>query len=260
MSLLARIAARGGFAPAAIAPPVMTPKDCGVRRATAIQRQPEDEEEPMQALRRQPIGNEEEPMQALHRQPTDEEDEPVQAKRIHRQEAAPEEEEAAPEEEEPAQLMRRQPAEEEEPMRTLRRQPAEEVAEPVRTRQIHRELQPDEPELNPRSSPPPEITPDEPGPPSLRAAYAEAPAAAGQAPTIPPYPTSNTPPLAPPRFDVPDAPPSAPTATPDSEFRRPHIVIDQLDVLIHEPAPPARPTSASSDRSRALRARYLRRL
>ena len=41
---------------------------------------------------------------------------------------------------------------------------------------------------------------------------------------------------------------------------RPQVVIDQLDVLIHEPAPPVRGPDLAKRRSRSLRARYLGRL
>ena len=41
---------------------------------------------------------------------------------------------------------------------------------------------------------------------------------------------------------------------------RPEVIIEQLDVLIHEPAPPPQPASTRTDHGRSLRARYLRRL
>ena len=43
-------------------------------------------------------------------------------------------------------------------------------------------------------------------------------------------------------------------------FERPHVVIDRLDVLIHEPMAPARAPDDAKRRLRSFRARYLRRL
>jgi hypothetical protein len=52
------------------------------------------------------------------------------------------------------------------------------------------------------------------------------------------------------------SPAQAPSPT---SFGRPQVSIDQLDVVIHEPAAPAARTTRF-DAGRALRARYLRRL
>lgn len=41
---------------------------------------------------------------------------------------------------------------------------------------------------------------------------------------------------------------------------RPQVVIDRIDVLIHEPTPPARGPDKAKKRSRSFRARYLGRL
>jgi hypothetical protein len=43
-------------------------------------------------------------------------------------------------------------------------------------------------------------------------------------------------------------------------FERPHVVIDRVDVLIHEAMPPARAPEGDKRRARSFRARYLRRL
>ena len=60
-------------------------------------------------------------------------------------------------------------------------------------------------------------------------------------------------------FDM--APPTDYGFEPQSQgFERPSVVIDQLDVLIHEPAPAKSATTAMQARSRAVRARHLRRL
>ena len=42
--------------------------------------------------------------------------------------------------------------------------------------------------------------------------------------------------------------------------QRPQVIIDQVDVLIHEPVAPAVPARPAFDAGRAMRARYLRRL
>ena len=45
-----------------------------------------------------------------------------------------------------------------------------------------------------------------------------------------------------------------------SQVERPQVVIDRIDVLIHEPTPPARSPDGAKKRSRSFRARYLGRL
>ena len=56
-----------------------------------------------------------------------------------------------------------------------------------------------------------------------------------------------------------DAPESSPNAAPSAR-ERPQVVIDQIDVLIHEQAPQRPASRPRTDPDRALRARYLRRL
>lgn len=73
-----------------------------------------------------------------------------------------------------------------------------------------------------------------------------------------PEPTAAAPAFAPPPF-LPGAPASA--ATPLAAPERPQVLIDRIDVLIHEPAP-ILPSGERTqrDRARSLDARYLRRL
>lgn len=70
--------------------------------------------------------------------------------------------------------------------------------------------------------------------------------------------------LVPSSFEAPDFAPDAMLAGPagaTSSASRPRILIEQLDVVIHEPAPVATPSRDSGALSRgAVRARYLRRL
>lgn len=236
MSFFARLADRGGFAAPGAAAPVMTPKGRGIRRAAA------------------PEGEEMQPVRILSREETEEEAQPA---RIARQE---EEEEAQPtrvvrqeEEEEAAQPLRRQPDEE-----------GEEAVMTVRRARLRRAERPDEPELDPKTALPDATPMDEPEPSDLRATRAVrrsgAPLPAAAAPSPPPGP-----PLAgetlgdAPAFAPPPAVFSAPPgAAQEGRLGRPIVVIDQVDVLIHEPAAPS--SARAPGASRTMRARYLRRL
>ncbi|MBS9405396.1 hypothetical protein KG088_17450, partial [Halomonas sp. TRM85114] len=200
----------------------------------ALRRQPEDEDE-MQALRRQP--EEEDKTQALRRQP--EEEDEMQA--LRRQ----------PEDEDEMQALRRQPEEEDE-MQALRRQPEEEDEMQALRRQTEVEEEPvhmlrragSRLGLDPETAPFPEEMRDEGEPSPLSALRREDAVAVGMPPAFDPVAMPGAPPIDPPHGD---------------RFTRPAVHIDQLDVLIHEPA--AAPGAGhNADRSRAIRARYLRRL
>ena len=218
-----------------------------------LRRQAEEEEEPAQALRRQ-SEEEEEEMQTLRRQ-AEEEEEPVQALRRQEQE-----------EEEPAQALRRQEQEEEEEsLQTLRRQTEEEEEEPLQTLRRQSEEEEEEmqalrraaagPEsLEPDKVPIPEETRDEAEPPTVTALHREALTTAN----------SGMNDFAHGDFGLIDsgigihAGVTGLDSTGDG-FNRPSVQIDQLDVLIHEPAKTG-DSSRSVDRSRSIRTRYLRRL
>ena len=225
-------------------------------RAQALRRREEEEE--VQPVRRQPEGPDEEELRSLRRQEEDEEAQPL------RRQAEGEAEEARP--------LRRQEdeqADQEEQAQPLRRQGEAEEIEPAR---ISRAGRPSEPELDPDEAREPEPPLDVPEPSDLRALRRDIAGGPAHAPR--PRPDSGTPagsdpvdgatdatghaaePFAPPSFPAP-APPSTQSGGGD-RFERPHVVIDQVDVLVHEPATPA--TARPPATGRRIRARYLRRL
>lgn len=61
-------------------------------------------------------------------------------------------------------------------------------------------------------------------------------------------------------FEADGGPVLTPPRAVGASAERPQVIIDQLDVLIHEPAPSHYAARAGADRDRMLRARYLRRL
>ena len=140
------------------------------------------------------------------------------------------------EKEEAAQPLRRM---EEEEAQALRREEEEEAAQPLRR------VAPEG--MNAENSEHPEELAQEPESPDLRALHRDiaagidgAGAGAGFAPDMDPVGTS-------------------PFAPAQQAFQRPQVQIDQLDVLIHEPAAAAS-AARGPDRTRSIRARYLRRL
>lgn len=245
------------------------------------------EEEEIQTLRRAAAEEEEEPAQ---RAPADEEEEdPARAARRLPRPASAEEED-----EEPAQAIRRaDPPEEEEPARTLRRavSPAEEEDEPVARSLPPREededkalplrpllrrappkpgepeeeplarLAPDADQLDPRTGPRPAWLSAEPEPDpllTLRRAEAAGPTATG---TGWPAAAGEIAAAAPPVWPGEDGPMIGPAIGPGpmaaERAERPRVVIDRIDVTIHEPAGGSGGTDLASGLARAMRSRYL---
>ncbi|MEM7505594.1 MAG: hypothetical protein AAF415_02525 [Pseudomonadota bacterium] len=174
-------------------------------------------------MRRQ---EEEEELQTLRRQGEEE----AEAQPLRRQE-----------EEEALQTVRRK--EEEEELQTLRRQEEEEAeAQPLRRMEAAPET------LDPESSAMPAEIAQDPEPPIAN------PLRRDVAPSTPTPTTAH--PIEMPGLDAGLMGPE-PMPMPQS-FERPSVQIDQIDVMIHEADPASR--TVQPDRSRALRARYLRRL
>jgi len=226
----------------------------------AVRRQEEEEEAPAQTLRRAGVQEEEGPIQTLLRQ-TEEEEEPIQS--LLRQE---EEEEA------PVQTLRRRETEEEEasavrPVRFISR--AEEV--PLEdTGQIV--PPPNQENLEPDASPVSQELAGEEEPSDLQALLRELPSnSALPRPPAAPAPNARLENRPIPETVTPDSSflsqqlngmetPSAPPRPHGDEDRRPQVIIDQVDVLIHEPASSADRGASQRSHERAMRARYLRRL
>ena len=208
----------------------------------------------------------------------DEQDQPAMARRVPGSLRRAEK----PEEEEPVQPLRRAAApapDEEEPAlaaRLIRRAeevPPEEGEKPLR--------QPFQEDLSPGASPLPPDMANEEEPPAMQALRRDitsfAPPPAGR-------PTAADPAFAgfgvepaepfPAKFGGEEAYIPGPSAGFEARFmgadggsgagasapQRPPVVIDQVDVLIHEPAAPAALARPAFDAGRAMRARYLRRL
>ncbi len=236
-------------------------------RPLRLRREAEEEEEGVQALRRQAAEDEEAQPFRLRRQAEEEEE----AQPLRRQEAENEETEEA----RPARL-RREEQEEEEEVQALRRQ-AEPEEEAVQAWSVQRNARPDDPDLDPANGPPadlPVTDEDEPNPlMALRREPAMSETGSGMsgAGGYEPAPAGHSPGL--------DEPAGAGEA---QESFEPHslvpgslsslvggpgalpagtghdVVIEQVDVLIHEQA--AAPAPPFSDRRRIMRARYLKRL
>jgi hypothetical protein len=222
----------------------------------------EGEEEEAQALRRQER-EEEEPAQPLRRQ-EQEEEEGLQAARLRRQPAEEEEEE----EEEAQALLRRQEHEEEalQGERLARQETGEEEEAEL---QALRRQGPDLEGLDPETANKPEELAGEPEPPTALAVRRSEAGPAPVAPVEPGPPPPGGDGRAP--FAGPDAPLGGPldldltppgpvVETPPPGFTRPSVLIEQLDVLIHEPSPARPGAGRRQERSRAVRARLLRRL
>ncbi len=229
-------------------PPENEPEVQPARLSRASEEPPGEQEEAVAPLRRAPQENEEEAVAPLRRATQENEQEVAPLRRA----AAPEE----PEEEPAAQ-----------PMRTVRRAeevPLDDGEKPLR--------QPFQADLVPGAMPAHPGLANEEMPSDLQALRRDvAPPRQASAATAPPTPAA-------PRgadawlpHPVPDwtgadagFAPEAPafeagSFAPAPASGRAQIVIDQLDVLIHEPAA-AQPSRAQADHSRLMRARYLRRL
>ena len=220
----------------------------------------EEEEEHVAPLRRQETEEKEE-LAPLRRQETEEEEE--QVARLRRQE---DEEEVAP--------LRRQGEEEEEAIQTMRTIARQEEVPLEDSGQIT--PPPTQTQLEPGSQPVSQEFSNDEEPSTLQALHRD---------ISPVLPQSSQPPQGAitnvagpensdlsnpsremsaslPVPDFPDRPtfinvPSQTTGLNDSP---PNVIIDQLDVLIHEPALPADHYRPHPNRDRSLRARYLRRL
>ena len=246
-----------------------------------------EEEDQLAAVRRQDAEEEEAPLASLRWQ-TEEERESIQA--LRRQE---EDEESLQtlrrqeeDEEESRQALRRQEEEEKESLQTLRRQESqeeeEEVVEPMRpiTRQEEVPLEdtgqtvppPTQESLEPDAGPVSQELAGEEEPSDLQALHRDFPSM-----SVP----SQSPAQAVPKTPLEDRPipetvnsgssflshqlhgmetPHTARLSHGAEFRRPQVIIDQVDVLIHEPASSADRGASQRSRDRAMRARYLRRL
>ncbi len=134
----------------------------------------------------------------------------------------------------------------------------------TRRMRLRRAGRPDEPELDPKTALPDDTPMDEPEPSDLRAIRAErrhgAPPPAAAAPSPPPgLPLAGEAHSDAPAFTPPPAVSyTSPGAVHEGRFGRPNVVIDQVDVLIQEPAAPS--SARAPGASRTMRARYLRRL
>jgi hypothetical protein len=273
MSFLARLAMRAGIPGGGAAEPLLVPKDRGLQRSPRLFREeapPEQDED--QTLRRQlETEGDEEEVQTLRRQlaggndgaatvsvaaPTSEELQPDAPRTgdelptVRRMTVEPEEEEAQP-------VRRMMEGQEGAKARPL-------LGSAVVQRSVRGAAAHGPAALGSATAPAPEIVADQPEPSNLRAS--------GE---MPPMPAPAWPPVPLPSADregrssrgadasLATLPPQALAETPElprDRFERPQVVIDRLDVLIHEPAPPARGPDSAERRSRSLRARYLRRL
>jgi hypothetical protein len=295
VSYLARISARAAGSRSTV--PAIVPKGLGNRHAPAIARmeEPGEEEEtlaPMRLLGARPVrrqkaeGDSEEVLAAAR-----EEEEPKAQRQTSEEEVAPlrrqeEEEEAIQpvrrqeEEDELATLRRQQEEEEEEAIQPIRRQEdEEEQAMPMRAIARQEEIPLEE---SPQPAPPPgqtDLEPDaepvsqelagEQEPSDLQALHRDIspgpelspPALQGETPASRPLAEALTPfQTQAPDFPAGSAIPEMLPSTTRMDEARPTVVIDQLDVLIHEPVAQATRPAPRQDRDRALRARYLRRL
>ncbi|WP_238366284.1 hypothetical protein [Mesobacterium pallidum] len=232
--------------------------------AQPLRRQPEEEEDSLQTIRRE---KEEEAMQPLRR---DEEEEAAQPLRREPEE----EEETLPlrrleEEEEAMQTLRRQPEEEEESLQTLRREEEEEAAQPLRRLEeeamqtLRRMTPPDAEGLDAETAVPPDDLSGEPDVPSASPMRREAaPQAAfdmggdvGIDAAAPDFPEFDGDRQTATHGTDPGLRPGAETAIPPGPAK---VVIDQVDVVIHEPGQPARAGQGTAqDFARFARSRYL---
>lgn len=276
MSFLARLSARS--LPALSRMPALMPKGLAARQMAPLYREaapPEEEPEiapwrvapsrPLQRAEARP-GENEELARASDEEP--EEDKPdVQPARLRRGAREEEQDEAV------APLRRSAALEEPEeepaaqPMRTIRRAeevPLDDGEKPLR--------QPFQADLVPGAMPAHPDLANEEEPSDLQALRRDvvpprhASAAPLPAPAPAPCATDAWLPrpmadwtAAEPDFAPKEAPFETDSFTPAPASARPQVIIDQLDVLIHEPVA-AEPARALADHGRLMRARYLRRL
>lgn len=300
MSFLARLAARARFTGAGtsvVMPKGLVARQPLPLLRQPEEEEPQEEAvAPMRAapLRRQEQPEEQE--EEMQRAPAEEEPQEEEAQRSLRRNTRPvrrEEAEEQQEDEELAPLRRAENEEEpEEEVAPLRRQgkPEEEEDELQASRVIRRAeevpledgekplRQPFQSDLDPaNASAHPDLANEE-EPPAMQALRRDAvatPPAAPIADTAAPHDTAHQDHATDDRSPLPatlpdfftrnggfDAFDTADThaSQPPNGNERPEVIIEQLDVLIHEPAAPPQPAAARADHSRALRARYLRRL
>ncbi len=294
MGFLARLAARAR--PLAARTPMLMPKGMATRQPLPLYREidPQEEEEPAQALRRtmrRATKPDEEEVPRASEPPAESPSEEEEPQAMARRQFTPVRRAAAPkqEEEEPVQAVRRaaetQPEEGEEEVaqaaRAIRRaeeMPLEDGEKPLR--------QPFQQDLSPGTAPlPPEMANEE-EPPAMQALRREGVAFS---PPVPPELQNDgagpsafadgdyadpRPDLADegwmnPPFDRPRSPGDIGggifhdlpgRAGNGASGDPPTVTIDQVDVIIHEPPPAPAPARPAFDQSRAMRARYLRRL
>ncbi|GJL53844.1 MAG: hypothetical protein NPIRA02_09760 [Nitrospirales bacterium] len=218
--------------------------------------------------RQQPEGKEEEQVAPLQRQETGEEEE-EQLATLRRQETGEEEEEQLA-------LLRRQEEEEEETIQTKRIIARQEEVPLEETGQVT--LPPTQEDIEPGGEPIDKEFSGEEEPSSLQALrravspvfsqshqpipnYGEhGNTAEGLPPTFPSQEVLTPPSLAMPGFSGENVFNSLPSQPTESSHSRPNVVIEQLDVLIHEQGLPAEKSAWRPNRDRSFRARYLRRL
>lgn len=244
------------------------PEEGGGEELTRLDRQDTGEEEQLATVRRQDAEDEEEMAAPLRRQ--EEEEESLQTLRR-----------LAVEEETPIQTLHRQVEEEEESLQTLRRQQEAEddaAVQPMRSiaRQEEVPLEetgqtvppPTQESLDPDAGPVDQELADEEEPSGLQALRREVPSMPAPYATAPEASLANGPfgqTVAPEPSYLPQPPDGieTPQAVPQpvgAESRRPQVIIDQVDVLIHETASSPDRSAQRHSRDRAMRARYLRRL
>ena len=295
MGFLARLSLRAR--PALSRAPALMPKGLAMRQPVPVFRagEPAEEEEQAQPLRRaaartirraeEPPAEEEETQRisAPAAGEEDEQEQPAMARRVPGSLRRAEE----PEEEEPAQPLRRaaapaqEPEEEEQAQATRLIRRAEEVPLEDGEKPLRQPFQED---LSPGASPLPPDMANEEEPPAMQALRRDI---ASSAP--PPRNPAGIPAAADPGFEGFGVEPAEPfpakfggeavyvpglPAGFEAGFaeavggsgagapapQRPQVIIDQVDVLIHEPAAPAVAARPAFDAGRAMRARYLRRL
>jgi hypothetical protein len=277
MSFLARIAMRAGLPEEGAAElPLLVPKDRGPQRAAHLTGQrvaPEQEDAP--TLRRQlEPGREEEEVETIRRQPAIHGEAVEAARQAPIVGPAAAEERVAPpagrgasmpegEETQPARRIARMPA------RPMEEEEGTEAAAPVRRSPVVRRA------VEGAPAPAPERPGLETFPAAAGVSEQPGPSNRGASGAARPAPLPSEPPVSIPVVDRPDSPsrrgeaitglpPPRPADTPPEaatgRSERPQVVIDQLDVLIHEPTPPVRGPDLAKRRSRSLRARYLGRL
>lgn len=266
MSYLARIAARAAGSRSTV--PAIVPKGILNRQAPRIARidEADEEEDSVAPMRR--FG-----ATAMRREQTDSDSEEVPEEQARSEENRSEEEVAAlrrqeQQEEEVAPLRRQEQEQDDEeavmPMRAIARQeeiPLEEAPKSAPSRS-QTDLESDEEPVSDDLA-----VEQEPsdlqalrrdvghGPaPSPATSQTEAPMSRPQPGRLAPFQTEAH--GVPTEFPTPQIVP--PTTGVDPA--RPRVVIEQLDVLIHEPVAPSTRTEPRKDRHKALQARYLRRL